>query len=215
MAGADTALKKRKPFDEIEWPKSRRKKLDPASADFGIDDDDGPRFKPEEVVALWEAAKDPDLRDTIVIAAFTGARREGIFSLHLNTVFLDAPVPHLLLIERTEAGRRRVPIHPDIKPILHRRVQHPQEDGYLFRGTKNKIGSRSARLTNPMSKLLKAQGFNKGGFGFHSFRRTFVDFLQSTSVSELHAAKIVGHASGALPTGYMPGRCRWKPHGTS
>jgi integrase len=202
----DDALKARNPFDRIEWPKPKRKRLDPADPAFVLDEDDGPRFTPEQVCRLWEAAADPDLRDAIAIAAYTGGRREGVFSLHVNTVLLDAAIPHLHLFEKTEAGKRRVPIHPDIVAIIRRLLRNPQPDGYLFRGTENQIGSRSSRLGNPMARLLDELGFEKPGFGFHSIRRAFVDFLQQASVSELHAAKIVGHAVKTITYGLYAGR---------
>lgn len=135
-----------------------------------------------------------------MIAAFTGGRREGIMGLHKSTVHLDEPVPFIRLVEKTEAGDRCVPIHPDLMPILRERVANPQADGYLFRGGKNAIQSRGARLTNPMRALLNSLSIGKG-FGFHSFRRTFVDLLQQAAVNEVFAAKLVGHRIATLTYG--------------
>lgn len=208
LAAKDTTLQGRHLFEGIRWPRAARRIVDPTSPDFVADDDDGPRFTPAQVCDLWEAAHasgNIDLRDTIVVAAFTGGRREGIMSLHVNTVHLDDPVPYVRLIEKTAAGDRRVPAHPDVLPILRRRAANPQADGYLFRGGHNKIDSRGGRLTNPMRALLNAQGFGKG-YGFHAFRRTLVDFLQAASVTELHAAKIVGHGIRTLTYGLYAGR---------
>ena len=210
MAGHEPALRSRRPFDGIAWPKPVHKRSDPTQADYTVDEDheDGPRFTPEQVCALWEAADangDTDLRDAIVIAAYTGARRESIFSLHRKTTALSDKLPHLHLHDKTEAGRRVVPAHPDIVPILTRRFAAPMHDGYLFRGGDNKVASRSARLTNPLRKLLTEHGFGKG-YGFHSFRRTFVDFLQQSSVAELHAARIVGHGIKTITYGLYAGK---------
>jgi SAM-dependent methyltransferase len=41
------------------------------------------------------------------------------------------------------------------------------------------------------------------GYGFHSFRRTFVDLLANADISELHAAKLVGHSIRTLTMGCM------------
>ncbi len=169
------------------------------------EDDDGPRFDPAFVPRLWDEAHgrdNLDLRDVIVIAAFTGGRREAIASLHRKTVFLDAPIPYLVFHDdKTEAGRRRLPVHPAIMPILRHRYDNPVEDGYLFRGGKNKIGDkRSPRLARPFREILN--DFHvPPGYGFHSFRRTFVDLLATANISELHAAKLVGHSIRTLTYG--------------
>lgn len=208
LCHGDNALASRKPFDGIVWPKAVRIRPDPTRDDFVAGDtDDGPRFTPEEVCALWEAAdKDGhvDLRDAMVIAAYTGMRRFGIFSLHAKTIKLDAPTPYICLNEKTEAGRRIVPVHPALLPILARRAASPQPNGYLLRGGCNKVASPGARLTNPMRALLDAQCFGKG-YGFHSFRRTFVDLLQQSSVAEAHAARIVGHGIKTITYGLYAG----------
>jgi integrase len=117
-------------------------------------------------------------------------------------VFLDAAIPYLVFHDhRTEAGRRRLPIHPAILPILRYRHKHPVEDGYLFRGGKNKIGDkRSPRLARPFRELLNELQI-PAGYGFHSFRRTFVDLLATANTSELHAAKLVGHTIKTLTYG--------------
>ena len=86
-------------------------------------------------------------------------------------------------------------------PILQDRYENAAEDGYLFRGGKNKIGDkRSPRLARPFRELLNDLHV-PAGFGFHSFRRTFVDLLANADISELHAAKLVGHSIRTLTYG--------------
>jgi integrase len=206
LCSIDEALRERRPFADLIWPNPKPKRVKPSDPDFRIEDDhDGPRFEPAFVPRLWNEAhrvRQLDLRDVIVIAAHTGGRREAIMSLHRKTVFLDAAIPYLVFHDdKTEAGRRRIPIHPAIVPILRARYQNPAEDGYLFRGGKNKIGDkRSPRLARPFRKILNDLEIAPG-YGFHSFRRTFVDLLATANISELHAAKLVGHAIKTLTYG--------------
>jgi integrase len=206
LCSQDEALRERRPFADLIWPTAKSNRRKPTDPDFHIgEDDDGPRFDPALVPRLWEDAhhrEQEDLRDVIIIAAFTGGRREAITSLHRKTVFLDAPIPYLVFHDdKTEAGRRRLPIHPAMMPILRYRYDNPVEDGYLFRGGKNKIGDkRSRRLARPLRELLNDLNVPVG-FGFHSFRRTFVDLLANANISELHAAKLVGHNIRTLTYG--------------
>lgn len=206
LCSLDEALREQRPFADLIWHKPRVRRLKPSDPDFRIDDDDdGPRFALDVVPQLWTEAhrrQQFDLRDVIIIAAFTGGRREAITSLHCKTVFLDDPIPYLVFHDdKTEAGRRRLPVHPAIMSILRHRCQNPMEDGYLFRGGKNKIGDkRSPRLARPFRDLLNDIQIPPG-YGFHSFRRTFVDLLATADVSELHAAKLIGHSIKTLTYG--------------
>jgi integrase len=199
-------LRDRRPFADLIWPTPKSGRRKPTDPDFQIgEDDDGPRFDPGFVPRLWVEAhrrEQLDLRDVIIIAAFTGGRREAIASLHRKTVFLDDPIPYLVFHDdKTEAGRRRLPIHPASMPILRDRYENATEDGYLFRGGKNKIGDkRSPRLARPFREILNDLDVPPG-FGFHSFRRTFVDLLATANISELHAAKLVGHSIRTLTYG--------------
>lgn len=210
LVSKDTTLRSREPFEDIAWPKTVRVRLEPTHADFVTSDDDGkgPRFTPEQACALWEAANakgNIGLRDACVIAAYTGIRRESTSTLHRKTVDLDAPTPHIHLDDKSEAGKRVVPVLATLLPILKRRLANQTPDGYLFHGGKNLIGSRGARLTNPMRDLLTAHGFGKG-YGFHSFRRTMIDMLHQDSVKESHAAKLVGHEIQTMTYGVYAGR---------
>jgi integrase len=206
LCSLDESIRERRPFAELLWPKTKAKRIRPHDPAFRIeDDDDGPRFDPALVPRLWAEANrrnQLDVRDVIVVAAFTGGRREAIASLHRKTVFLDEPIPYLIFHEdKTDAGRRRLPIHPAIMTILRDRYESPTDEGYLFRGGKNKIGDkRSPRLARPFRELVNDLDIPPG-YGFHSFRRTFVDLLATANISELHAAKLVGHSIKTLTYG--------------
>lgn len=200
------------PFHKVVWPSERTKTYRPENPDFvilGDDDRSGPRFTPEQVPLLWAAAHErgnEDLRDVIALCAYTGARREGACRLHLRTVNLDAGVPHLKFYEKKRW--RTVPIHAAIMPLLRRRCATATSEGYLFAGGNNKIGSRGSRLTNPMNKLLRSldlKGCAIDGNGFHGFRRTFAGLLQIADISELHAAKLIGHGVSTLTYGLYAG----------
>lgn len=205
LCSLDHSLSERHTFANLIWPNQKPQRVKPTDPNFRIEDDDGPRFATTLIPKLWAEAHNReqfDLRDVIVIAAFTGGRREAIASLHQKTVFLDERIPYLIFYDdKTDAGRRRIPIHPALAPILRRRYQNPEEDGYFFRGGKNKIGDkRSPRLGRPFREILNSLNVPRG-YGFHSFRRTFVDLLATANISELYAAKLVGHRIKTLTYG--------------
>ena len=200
-----------KPFEGLVKPEQKAEVWDPTALDFDPDASTNgrTRFAPEQVCDLWDAADragNEDLRDLIVLLAYTGGRREGCFTVHTKTVFLDNAVPYIRLNEKTAAGRRGVPIHPDIYPLLARRVSKPQRNGYLFRPGDNKRDSKSSRMTNRMADLLAKLGYRRGAkYGFHSLRRTFTDMLQAADISELKAAKIIGHSVNSMTYGLYAG----------
>ena len=96
LVSLDELLRERQPFADLIWPTPKSARRKPTDPDFHIDDDDGPRFDPALVPCLWNEAhrrEQLDLRDIMIIAAYTGGRREAIASLHRKTVFLRQPDP--------------------------------------------------------------------------------------------------------------------------
>jgi hypothetical protein len=79
LCSEEESLRGRRPFAELIWPTPKSNRLKPTDPDFNIgEDDDGPRFDPAFVPRLWDEAhlrEQLDLRDVIIIAAFTGGRR--------------------------------------------------------------------------------------------------------------------------------------------
>ncbi len=90
------------------------------------------RFEPSEVVKLIDAAKgDKPLQDLIRLAAFSGARREGLASLKTDSVIQVEGVACLSLTEKTEAGIRKVPVHPEIAALVKKLIED-SKDGFLI-----------------------------------------------------------------------------------
>jgi integrase len=68
---------------------SWNRKVNGNKTESGQAGDDRERFEPVDVVRLWQAAEekhDLPLANAIKLAAFTGARREGICSLKTTSV---------------------------------------------------------------------------------------------------------------------------------
>lgn len=153
-------------------------------------------FAPAEVVQLWKAAKakkgyrGQELADLILLAAYTGARREELCSLPVSNVDLKR---HFFSIEdaKTKAGWREVPIHPAALATFERLCEG--NDGYLFaKLTENKYGDRSDAIGKRFTKLKTELGFGHQ-YVFHSIRHTVVTTLMNAGVPLPYIQDIVGH----------------------
>lgn len=149
-------------------------------------------FEPNEIVELWNMAKDKQdyvLADLIALGAYTGARIEELCSLMVKDVSDDA---FNIIDSKTAAGVRSVPIHSHIKAIV-KRLKDNTTDGYLFPNLPfDKFGKRSNTLSTSFSKLKIKAGHGRLKV-FHSLRHTMVTALVNAGVLEFHIADIVGH----------------------
>lgn len=149
-------------------------------------------FEPNEIVELWNMAKDKQndvLADLIALGSYTGARIEELCSLMVKDVSDDA---FNIIDSKTAAGVRSVPIHSHIKAVV-KRLRDNSTDGYLLPNLPfDKFGKRGGAMSGHFSKLK-----TKAGHGslkvFHSLRHTMVTALVNAGVLEFHIADIVGH----------------------
>ena len=81
------------------------------------------RFQPEDIVRLWHAAEqrgDLIFSYAIRIAAYSGARLEGPCELKKTDIRVDPDtgIEFMRMCDKTEAGDRFVPIHPQIAALI-------------------------------------------------------------------------------------------------
>jgi len=167
---------------------------------------DKPRqpFSPSEVSRLLDAAVhkgDDSLADLIRLAMWTGCRIESLCSLKLEHVADD----HIQITEdKTNAGRRKVPVHPKLKPALDRLTQS-STDGYVLSNlTANKYGDRSNAIGKRFGNLKRKLGFGPEHV-FHSIRKTVITQLEQAGVPENVTADIVGHEKKTITYGLYSG----------
>ena len=135
------------------------------------------RFELSEVVRLITAAEDDKpLQALIRLAAFTGGRREGLASLKTDLVVEIEGVKSLRLREKTEAGVRDVPIHPDIAGLVAKLMQD-LEDGFLIQSEANRYGQRGDALGKRFTRLKTSLGFGEH-HTLHSLRHTAVHLFR-------------------------------------
>jgi integrase len=196
----------RKPFDD------RDVKNPPGRVKIEVE-----RYEPKQVVALWQAADDPDLADFIKVGAYTGGRREGIARLRVADIKKDpyTKVRFMHMRGKTEAGDRDVPIHSAIVDLIDRRVQQPDADGYLFASrAENQYGLRATIIGKEFSLLKTKLGYDES-HTFHSIRHTVSHLFEAAECPEGVAQDIIGHKKLGMTYGLYSGitrldhRARW------
>ena len=181
--------------------------------------DDRERFEPVDDVRLWQAAEgkhDLSLANAIKLAAFTGARREGICSLKTTSIRTDpaTKIRFLHLAEKTRAGRRDVPIHSAIGRLVDDLINGADKDGYLIPSDENKYGNRGDAIGKRFTRLKTDLGFDDKHV-FHSIRHTVAHLLESAECPENVAKDVVGHVKQSMTYGLYSGvtkldlRAKW------
>lgn len=158
-------------------------------------------FTRQEVEQLHAAAKniDIDLANLIAIGAYTGCRLEEIGRMKASDFTFKNGLPYSANIEKskTDAGKRQIPIHPDIATLISGLIAKNNEGGYLFKGGDNKYGNRLDYLSKSFGRLKSKLSFN-GLYVFHSVRKTTATQLHQAGVSPVIIPYILGHEVGHI-----------------
>jgi integrase len=153
---------------------------------------------------------DVPLAAAIQIAAFSGARIEGVAQLTVSAVRTDPEtgVRFMRMADKTAAGDRFVPVHPKISAVLDRLIKGAGGDGYLIHSTaRNKYGERSQPIGKRFGRLKTNLGFDTR-LVFHSIRKTVAHMLETAECPERVAKDIVGHVKKDMTFGMYSGETR-------
>ena len=171
------------------------------------------RFRPEDVIRCWTAAEergDAALAAAIRIAAYSGARIEGVSQLQTSDIRVDPDtgIRFMRMDDKTAAGDRFVPVHPKISVLLDTLILDARSDGYLIQSeARNKYGERSQPLGKRFGRLKTILGFDHR-YVFHSIRKT-VSHLFETAECPVGVAKdVIGHAKTDMTFGLYSGETR-------
>lgn len=163
-------------------------------------------FEPSDIVRLLDAAKakkrpDQNLVDAILIAAYSGMRREEIAKLTIENIKEAEGIKYFEIVEaKTQAGVRNVPIHPKLSSVI-KRLCATSKDGYLLTGEPiRQNGERGDALGKRFKTLRDGLGFDKR-YVFHSLRKTVSTQFERAGVNHNEAAEIVGHEKQGMTYG--------------
>lgn len=133
---------------------------------------------PQQVRALAQAARDPRVRDAILLAALTGLRRSELLALRAEDRTDDA-----LVVRHSKSGRPRVvPLPPGARRI---RIPLGLTAEQLRRGWDR--ARRRARLADVR---------------FHDLRHTYASWLVQTGAQLATVRDLLGHSSLAVTGRY-------------
>lgn len=127
-------------------------------------------------------------RDALTAYVFTGARLSELGRLEARHVDFRAMVV-LIPGTKTKLAERTVPIAPELEPVLRRAVALAPT-GPLFRDWK------PTNMRQSLARWCAKAGIEP--VTANDLRRTFCSWLCSAGVSELMAAKLLGHASSRM-----------------
>jgi site-specific recombinase XerD len=190
-------------------PFANRRVKDPADR-RETSDDKRQKWQPAQVVALWQhAATNSDLvlSNVVRIAAYSGARIEGIAQLKVSSIRTDPAtgIRFMHMADKSIGGDRDVPIHPMIDGLIDDLIKMAKKDGYLIESSAgSKYTERGAPLGQRFGRMKTRLGYDHR-FVFHSIRKTVTSLMQDASVAEGVAADIVGHIKPGLTYGVYGG----------
>ena len=162
-------------------------------------------FDPADVVKLLRVAiegGDDELADLIRLGMWTGARIEELCSLKVADVTDSA---FTVKDAKTSAGRREIPIHPELRQTMTRLIEGKRPRDYvLVKLTVNKYGDRSGAVGKRFGRLKKRLGFGPAHV-FHSIRKTVTTQLENAGVPENVTADLLGHQKPRITYGVYSG----------
>lgn len=160
-----------------------------------------------------------------ILAYYTGARLAELVQLHFGDVRIDHEHPHISINEdgagkpgnpdfkhvKTEAGRREIPLHPDLEKLgFYEFVKRQKKVGrsrkrLFFRIRYGADGLPSSAYSKKFGRILDKVGLDDPGLVFHSFRHTMVDALRNSGATKFVVDRIIGHCDPTAAGGYGEG----------
>ena len=166
-----------------------------------IIEEDAPFLTLEQLRSILFVMKNPDMRDFITIAFFTGMRRGEILSLQWTYIDFSSGV---LFVRNnasfhTKTGKQRaIPMNVEVADILSRRRQDRTSEHKMI------FPDVSENLPTKIFKTAAKQVFGKDTkIHFHSLRHSFCSNLVRAGVNIRVVQSLAGHSSIATTEKYL------------
>jgi integrase len=124
------------------------------------------------------------------VSLYSGMRLDEICNIQ-KTVINDNCFK--VLEGKTKASRRKIPIHPVLKPLVERFLDS-KEEVYLIKGIKRGgyDNKRSWNFQKKLGRLRKKIGIPEGVV-FHTLRNTFATQMENLDIPMNHISQLMGH----------------------
>ena len=169
-------------------------------------------FTDEEVAELFSGDADRLMRDLMGMAALSGMRKEEMFQLRVADC---AGNVFNIRRSKTNAGIRKVPIHPGLTSTVEARCAGKAPDDFLIHEGKAGTGwgeERSMSFTKRFQTYRVARGVDellpghkRSRVNFHSFRRWFITKADRAGCRREDIERTVGHKVQGMSLGLYSG----------
>lgn len=163
-----------------------------------------PWTEAEQLRVLNETDRGDPIWSAVALGLYTGCRLEELCQLKVADVHGSG----LHIREaKSDAGVRRVPVHPVIQSLVSR-LAATSADGYLLSGLL--IAGRDSKRSVYLSKriqwhLRKTLDITDANFVFHGLRHTFTNACERAGIPLSTAQLLVGHSRRGSITYGAPG----------
>jgi len=148
-----------------------------------------------------------------LIALFSGCRLNEIGQLTVADVVSLHDMPHFAITDagddqrvKSEAGRRMIPVHPELIRIGFLDYVNGIGAGRLFPDwAMGADGYYSSSFSKWFSRFLTAVGVKTDKKSFHSFRHSFKDALRAARLDDRAQDLFMGHDDGSVQRRYGSG----------
>ncbi len=172
-------------------------------------------YEIEELAKLVERPEPRPKRHTwasarpwiVLVALFSGMRLGEICSLDADDIKEEDRVPFFdITAAKSEAGIRRVPVHPTLLSLGFLDYVRHVKRGPLFVGVRSggPDNNRSYIFSKRFATWRRRQGVDRPRIAFHSFRKNVVASLERARIHQSEVAQIVGHERGFTFSVYSP-----------
>ncbi len=151
----------------------------------------------EEFDRLYNSCNER-LKPIVLLAAYTGMRKDNILSLTWQQVDINRGV---ITLEHTKNGERLgLPMHEQVKELLSKlkRVRHISSF-YVFNSSQGTKIDES-KVGKWFRQALRESGIEN--FRFHDLRHTFASWLVQNGVDLYRVQQLLGHKTGDMTRRY-------------
>ena len=150
------------------------------------------------------------MHDVMAVAALTGARLDAVIDLKVGECRQGI---FQFKAQKKETHERHVPIHPDLRDIVLRRISGKPPTADLFeewpapkppskKPRSSYFSKRFTKYSRDVGVRDEVEGKRRSLTNFHSFRRWFITKMERAGVDGDMIAAIVGHKRAGLTLGH-------------
>ena len=150
----------------------------------------------KQLPAWWAAVmEEPEYaRDFLLVALFTGMRRNEISSLRWENIDLDERKLHLPITKNGDP--LMLPVSDYLFELLRERKQNAGSSPWVFPGN-----GPAGHIVEPKKFLQRVTAASGVSFTLHDLRRTYITIAESLDIPHYALKRLLNHRSSADVTG--------------